>query len=470
MVRSLSKPGHRVGCLLALWLASAPAAAQNLQVFHDAALAHDPQWRAAQHALEAARQRPGQARSALLPRLSYTETRHDQRGVLRFAEEDPVNKDVEARTRTLQLTQGLIRPEQWAALRQAGAQAAQAAAQHEVARQQLSVRLVQTYLDAWVAQEDVRLAAAQIKAFDAQLELARRNYRVGATTISDVHEAQAQRDLGQAQAMAASSGLESHLTELQRLTGLMPASLHGVREDAPSPMQGLQPLPHWLGLAEQVQPEVLAAQAGLKAAEHEVQRQRASWLPSVDLTLRKGTDRSSGSITAPTDVAYRNRTTQTLVTLNWPLFEGGRSYYRLREAAASLGQAQAELELALGQASTAVRQAHAGLRSSTAQVRALLSARTSSLKALEASQVGYRIGTRINLDVLNAQSQYANVQRDLARARADALMHWMRLHAATGQLGPQAVAVVNGWLEAQGQGVQLVPDPSEDINTNQEQK
>ena len=117
-----------------------------------------------------------------------------------------------------------------------------------------------------------------------------------------------------------------------------------------------------------------------------------------------------------------------------------------------------------------MRQAHAGLRSSTAQVRALLSARTSSLKALEASQVGYRIGTRINLDVLNAQSQYANVQRDLARARADALMHWMRLHAATGQLGPQAVAVVNGWLEAQGQGVQLAPDPSEDINTNQEQK
>lgn len=432
---------------------SAGVWAQDLQTFHEAALAHDPQWLAARHALDAARQRPGQARAALLPQLTYTATRNDQKGTLYFADEEPVPKDVQARTRGLQLTQGLIRPEQWMALRQAHAQEAQALAQYEAARQQLSVRLVQAYLDAWLAQENVRLSAAQLEAYDAQLDLAQRNYKVGTTTISDVHEAQAQRDLGQAQAIAADNELRTRVTELQRLTGQVPTALHGLREDAPSPLDDLAPLRQWLDLARQAQPEVLVAQAALQAAEREQDRYRAGLLPTVDLTLRKGTDRSTGSITAPTDVAYRNRTTQAVLSLNWPIFEGGRSYYQLRESAASLARAQAEVDLALGQASTAVRQAYAGLLSGRAQIQALLSARTSSLKALEASQVGYRIGTRINLDVLNAQSQYANVQRDLARARADVLMHWIRLHAAAGQLGSESVATINGWLHAKGTDV-----------------
>ena len=82
---------------------SAGVWAQDLQTFHEAALAHDPQWLAARHALDAARQRPGQARAALLPQLTYTATRNDQKGTLYFADEEPVPKDVQARTRVTEL-------------------------------------------------------------------------------------------------------------------------------------------------------------------------------------------------------------------------------------------------------------------------------------------------------------------------------------------------------------------------------
>ncbi|PKO26665.1 MAG: type I secretion protein TolC [Betaproteobacteria bacterium HGW-Betaproteobacteria-9] len=439
------------------WMLVASAWGQNLQVFHDAALSNDAQWRAAGHALEAARQRPGQARAALLPQLSYVATRHDQRGTLYFADEAPTEKDVEARTRALQLTQGIIRPEQWMALRQANAQEAHALAQFEVARQQATVRIVQAYLDAWVAQESVRLVRSQLKAFEAQLELAQRNFKVGATTITDVHEAQAKRDLGLAQSIAAENELQARLTELERLTGRVPDAIHGLREDAPPPGSDAAALADWVERARQLQPEVLMAQAGLGIAETEQARYRAALLPTLDLTLKKGTDQSTGSVTAPTDVPYRNRTTQALLTLNWPIFEGGRSYYQMREAAASLDRAQAELDGAQSTATSTVRQSYMGLRSSSAQVKALMSARVSSLNALEASRVGYRIGTRINLDVLNAESQHVTVQRDLAKARADAVMHWVRLQAATGELSPEVVTQINDWLAPEGQAVAMDP-------------
>lgn len=451
--RSISRPWLGAA-LAALALCGAPAASgQDLNTFHAAAQAYDAQWRAARHALDAARMLPGQARAGLLPQLSLTASRHEQKGPLYFADEDPVHRDVEARAGSLVLTQGILRPEQWMALRQANAQEAQALAQYHVARQQMGLRVVQAYLDAWVADEGVRLSQVQLTAVRAQLELAQRTYAVGATTITDVYEVQARLDLGRAQATAAESELQARLVELERLTGRWPTALHGLSEDAVLAGAEVAPLADWMAQARQTPPEVQAAQAAVAVAQAGQARHKAGLLPTVDLTLRKSMDRSTGSVTAPTDVAYRNRTTQALLSVNWPIFEGGRSYYQMREAAYSLDRAQAELDGAQRLALSAVRQAHTGLRSAKVQIQALQSGRASSLRALDASRVGYRIGTRINSDVLDAEAQYYSVQRDLARAKADAVMHWTRLHAAVGALTLEAVARINTWISAQGQPV-----------------
>ncbi len=396
---------------------------------------------------------PGQARAGLLPQVSLTARRHEEKGPLFFADEPPVDKDVQGRTGTVELTQGLLRPAQWWALRQANAQEAQALAQHHAEGQQMGLRVVQAYLDAWVADESVRLSKVQLTAVRAQLELAQRNFDVGATTITDVYEAQAKLDLGLAQATAAESELQNRLVELERLTGRWPLSLHGLNEEAVLAGADVVPLDQWMEQAQQMPPEIRAAQASVAVAEAEQSRQKASLLPTVDLTFRKSLDRSSGSITAPTDVPYRNRTTQALLSVSWPIFEGGRSYYQIRESAYSLYRAQAELDGAQRVAQSAVRQAYTGLRSGKSQIRALRSGSLSSLKALDASRVGYRIGTRINKDVLDAEAQYYGVQRDLAKAKADTVMHWARLHAAIGALTPETIERINSWLLTQGQPI-----------------
>jgi len=442
-------PRTLCGCLLAGFF-SLGVHAQDLLTWHEAALVADPQWLAAQHAWDAAQQRPGLARADLLPQLKIVASRHDQRGDLRFSDESPVNKDVSSKNQALQLTQGLVRPEQWMALRQAHAQEKQAGIRYQSERQQLSVRLTQAYLDAWVAQESLRLLDIQMRANEAQLGMAKRNFAVGSSTITDVHEAQAQRDLGQAQIIETEQLLQTHLLELQRLTGLVPSTLYGIREDAPMFQEQLGPIEVWLDKAISQQPELLMAQAAVDVAEREIDRQGAKLLPTLDLTLMKARDSSSGSVSAPADVPYRTDTGQALLTLNWPIFEGGRSFYQVREAYFSLAKAKSESDLAHGRATTQVRQAYAGVLTARAKIHALISARKSSELALEASQVGYRIGTRINLDVLNAQSQYANVQRDLARARADFVLQWIKLQASAGQLNLESIRVINQWLVVKG--------------------
>jgi outer membrane protein len=95
----------------------------------------------------------------------------------------------------------------------------------------------------------------------------------------------------------------------------------------------------------------------------------------------------------------------------------------------------------------ATRQAFFGVQSGLAQVKALEAAESSSQLALEATQLGYKVGVRVNLDVLNAQTQLFQTRRDLAKARYDVILGGLKLRLASGQLKPADVAAVNALLD-----------------------
>src|SRR5690606_38868759 len=135
--------------------------------------------------------------------------------------------------------------------------------------------------------------------------------------------------------------------------------------------------------------------------------------------------------------------------LNLPLFAGGGISSREREAAALKLQADAELDAARREAALAARQAYLGVTSGLAQVGALEAAQVSSTSALEANRLGYEVGVRINIDVLNAQSQLADTLQQLSRARYDTLIAQLRLKAAAGALDDEDVQQLNALLAAQ---------------------
>lgn len=428
------------------------ALALDLQQAWALAQTADPVLAAARHALQMAEQRLPQARAALLPTVNLNAGGNRQSGTASFDGGPEVQRDPHGRNWSVQLAQPLYKPQHWAGLQLAQAQLRQAGHQFRAAQQDAIVRLAQAYLDVLVAQESVAVAHAQGAAMGQQLKLAQRNFEVGMTTVTDIHEAQSRFQLARSQQVAARGELEHRRAELQKILGESPEHLAGLRPDAAQPAGDAQPAvqaqdaQHWMLLAQQQHPEVLLQEAAMQAAEHELDRQRAGHAPSLELTASRNGSFNSGSLSTPADTRIRSQSAQLAVQLTVPLYAGGATAARVSEALAARDKAQAELLAARRRAAAAARQAHASWLQGAAQSEALAAAVAASHSQLEASQIGYRIGTRINIDVLNAQQQLHAAQRDLFKARADTLMHGLRLKAAAGLLDADALRPVNEQL------------------------
>lgn len=432
--------------VLLLCLAPTATQAEDLMDIVQRAQDRDATYQAARRALDAAAERPVQAQAALLPVVNASAASNRQSGQAGFSGSAPVDRGVRSWNWNLQLTQPIWRPATLAGWRQAEAQYAQALERFRQAEQDLLMRAAQSYLEVLVAKEGLRATSSYRTAVGQQLALAARNFQVGTGAITDVHEAQARRDAVQAQWVAARNEVELRMAELEGLLGTAPGALQPLSNEAdlpPLPEGGLDP---WLAAAREAHPAVRIQQAAVEIARAEAERQQASHSPTLDLVVNYGPTHASGSMSSPADISSRVRSAQLGVNLTLPLYAGGAVQSRLREALALREKAEEELEAARRQASTQARQAYAGLVNGHAQVAALASAVRSSEEALASNRIGYRIGTRINTDVLNAEQQLHVAQRDWHKARVDGLMSGLRLKAAAGALSETDLAAINALL------------------------
>jgi outer membrane protein len=199
----------------------------------------------------------------------------------------------------------------------------------------------------------------------------------------------------------------------------------------------------WVNTAEQVHPLIRKARLGLDIAKLETERARAAEGPTVDLVGSVGANRLGGtSANAPG--------TSTIgvigLQMKMPLYTGGATQNRIKETLSLEDKARNDLDAARRGVAQGTRVAFLGLKSGRAQVNALEAAESSSKLALEATQLGYKVGVRVNIDVLNAQTQLNLTQRDLARSRYDVLVNGLRLRQAAGELRPDDINAVNALL------------------------
>ncbi len=428
-------------------VASWSASADSLLDVYRKAQARDPVYRGAVHVLQAARERVPQARAALLPVVNLVGANGQQSGQASFSQAPYVDRNVRTHSWNLQLTQPLWRAVSWAGLNQAEYQEQLAEAQYRQAEQELILRSAQVYLDVLVAQEAERVARHQVAAVEQQLGLAQRNFEVGAGTVTDVHEAQSRLDLARAQAVAALSELDNKRAEVDRMLGEPVGSLSSLRDTSRPP--GLQPatLQSWTDSAREQALQVRIAQAALDVADREISKSQAAHSPSLDFTAGYGNNFSSGSISSPADIMTRTRAGQVGLNLTIPLFAGGGTQARVREAIALKDKAGEDLEAARRLAMTQARQAFSGVTNGAAQALALESAIRSSKSAVDANKIGFKIGTRINIDVLNAEQQLYTAQRDWHKARAETLIQGLRLKAANATLDEADLLAINDLLE-----------------------
>ena len=124
------------------------------------------------------------------------------------------------------------------------------------------------------------------------------------------------------------------------------------------------------------------------------------------------------------------------LSLTVPILAGGATTSLVRESSALHNEARYKLDAAKLLAEQTARESYLNVVAGLAQINALRAAERSSQLALESNRLGYEVGVRINIDVLNAQQQLFAAQRDLAKARNDTLLASLQLRAAVGGLGP----------------------------------
>ena len=425
--------------LVALLAASGPGVAQSLKDLYDSARSYDATYLAARALADSARYSVEQSKALRWPTVGLTASAGYED--LRSGPSDRLSGNV---------YQANIDAEQWlfnrsnsVTIAQAEKQAIVAQADLQVAEQDLIVRLAQAYFDVLAAQDAQVAAQANKKAIAEQLASAKRNFDAGSATITDSREAQARYDLAVAQEMVADNELRIKRVALDQLAGrnaVVPQALK-----VPVLLPALVPVSpdDWVRFVDTA-PGVRKAQLAHDVAKLETQRAHVAGWPTLKLTGSVGVSRSN-------DVDALSTTGNSVrgsvgVALQMPLYSGGAIGSRQRETVALEDQSRNALDAARRLAAAGTRQAFFGVQSGQAQVKALEAAESSSKLALEATRVGYRVGVRLNLDVLNAQTQLFTTQRDLARARYDVILNNLKLRQAAGVLAAGDVDAANALL------------------------
>ena len=434
--------------LFALLLAAASAvpAADLLEVYRQARDA-DAVYAGARATWAAAQEKLPQGRALLLPSVNLSaSTQYNDRDI---RSRDPASPgsagQFNSNALSLSLTQPLYRKQNLVAYEQGKTQVAQADAQFALSAQDLIVRVAQAYFDVLLAQDSVAFAAAQKAAISEQLAQAKRNFEVGTATITDQHDAQARYDLTVAQEIAAQNDLEIKKRTLEQIIGRHAPGLALLGKQLPLSPPEPNVMDKWVQEAHQSNLQILISQSGLTFASQEVERNRGGHHPTLD-AFATYTDSSSGS---GVQGGFGSDTTSKVIGLQLalPLYQGGATASKIREALANEDRARQDLENAKRNAELVTRQAFLGVSNGVAQVKALQAALTSSQSSLDSTRLGLEVGVRTQVDVLNAQQQLFSTRRDLAQALYNYVLSLLKLKAAAGKLAEDDLIKVNAWLE-----------------------
>lgn len=341
--------------------------------------------------------------------------------------------------------QPIFRKQNLIQIEQAATQVKQADKQLNLAQQALMLRTTQAYFDVLMAQDKIELIAAQKQAIASQLAQAQANFDLGSATITDANEAQARYDLTVSQEIAAMNEYEIAKHAVQAITGQLPQRLASVKPQL-KPNDLGQSMATWQELALINNLNIQIQQDAAKLAEQEIARNQAGHLPTLDAVASYTDSYANGSVSR-FGTGNELQVGSIGLQLQIPLYEGGATSSRVRQAVLNKQKAQDDLELIRRQTELDTQRAYLNLSSSIAQLKALDQAVISSQSQLDATQLGYQVGVRTSVDVLNAQQQLYSAKRDALQARYNYLTNIIRLKTAVGLVAAADLVDINQQLE-----------------------
>ena len=448
---------------IGLLAASGAAHAASLLEIYQQALQSDPAIHEAEARRLAALEAKPQARSAYLPQLSFSgDYTSGERTGPQLVQFDPTLPPVEVTATTesdvlswgFNLRQTVFRWDQVVNLKRADKQVAKAEALREAAQQDLIIRVAQRYFNVLAAEDRLTSIHADRQAIARQLEQAKQRFEVGLIAITDVQESQAAYDQSVANEISAKQQLATAREFLREITGEYVSTLSAPKADLPlvGPEKSSN---EWVDLSLSQNLNLVASRLDEKLARDEISFRRNGHYPTVDIVARAGESETDSEFRAinPFDGStigssnsLDNESDSIGIQFTVPLFSGGGTSSRVKEAVYLHRAAREQLQRVTRETERQARDAYLGVISEQSRVQALKQAVASSRTALEATQAGFEVGTRTIVDVLGSQFALYAAITNYEQSRYDYLMNVLLLKQAAGTLQVQDLEAIDEWL------------------------
>ena len=418
----------------------------KLMDVYQQALAHDASLASALSANRAAQEIIEQGKALYRPTVNFNADTNTLQSNIHYLGTPGNNKSSFDNYRYgVDARQPIFRKQNLIQIEQAATQVSQADKQLNLAQQALMLRTTQAYFDVLMAQDKIELIGAQKAAIASQWAQAQANFDLGSATITDANEAQARYDLTLAQEIAALNEFAIAKHAVQAITGQLPQRLASVKPQL-KPNEMGQSMATWQELALMNNLNIQIQQDAAKLAEQDIARNQAGHLPTLDAVASYTDSYANGSVSR-FGTGNELQVGSIGLQLQIPLYEGGATSSRVRQAVLNKQKAQDDLDLVRRQTELDTQRAYLNLSSSIAQLKALDQAVISSQSQLDATQLGYQVGVRTSVDVLNAQQQLYSAKRDALQARYNYLTNIIRLKTAAGIVAAADLVDINQQLE-----------------------
>jgi outer membrane protein len=335
----------------------------------------------------------------------------------------------------------------WDAMEQSEALVAQAAANYEVAKQDLIIRTARAYFNVLGAQDNVAFTRAEKEAIGRQLEQSRERFNVGLIAITDVRESQASYDNAVANEIVAMNTLRNNIEALRVIIGDPIDELVPLAEKFPLLLPEPSDIDQWQSMALDGNLSLKASRYALTAAKENYEGSRAGHYPVLNLRAAHTFDTSDGSAFGSTFGGSDNTANTLAAQLAIPIYQGGGTNSRTRQANAEVWSAQAFVDQSIRTTVQQIRDAYLGVEASVSSVQAFNQALISAKTSVEATEAGFEAGTRTSVDVLLVQGRQFEAERNYARSRYDYLLDLLELQRAAGSLTREDVWKINEWLD-----------------------
>ncbi|MDA7084934.1 TolC family outer membrane protein [Pseudomonas sp. SA3-5] len=435
------------------WAEQAPLSTKtNLVTVYQEAANNNADLAAARADYQARREVVPQARSGLLPNLSAGANMSDTR-----TDVDTSNGSQSiSRSGTVyqaSLSQPLFRADRWFQLQAAEDSSEQAALELSAIEQSLILQSAESYFAVLRAQDTLASTKAEEAAFKRQLDQANERFDVGLSDKTDVLEAQAGFDTARANRIIAQRQVEDAFQALITLTNREYVALEGIKHSLPI----LAPTPNdakaWVDTAAAQNLNLQASNYAVSAAEETLRQRKAGHAPTLDAvaSYQRGDNDSLGftnSGASPTTFSSDAEQRSIGLQLNIPLYSGGLTSSQVREAYQRLTQSEQLRESLRRQVVQSTRNLHRAVNTDVETVQARKQSIISNQSALEATEIGYQVGTRNIVDVLDSQRQLYSSVRTYNDARYDYILNNLRLKQAAGTLSPADLEALEQYLKS----------------------